>query len=306
MKTIKKITERKKFPCDVWFSAKPICNEYAIYQSMNGLTIEAVITDESDYDYSTAAASNSKLVQEFASINTDDDILAFVKENGLLGLDEKNSFSESYTAFKNEQKAFKNLYTLYKASKSDKDNGTKTELKNRLQIHLNQEYDSITNPYVSKYIVSLDGEEIKVDGWYSMAEFDPKIIVHWQLLAIDIIARRIMEKIKPLLTLQYRSIEILKQMNANTEIDTKEIPITPYLSCPNLLTLIYLNFYLLLSSKKVPKYCKNCGKEFTPTKDDRTHCPDCKNYQSNWNKRNDYNKTHHGKNQKAKKVQIHA
>jgi hypothetical protein len=51
--------------------------------------------------------------------------------------------------------------------------------------------------------------------------------------------------------------------------------LAPSYECPDLLSAIYLQFYLLVTRNKVPRFCENpaCGELFFPTKSNQRHCP---------------------------------
>jgi len=50
--------------------------------------------------------------------------------------------------------------------------------------------------------------------------------------------------------------------------------LAPSYKCPDLLSAIYLQFYLLVIKNKVPRFCENpaCGELFFPTKSNQRHC----------------------------------
>ena len=50
--------------------------------------------------------------------------------------------------------------------------------------------------------------------------------------------------------------------------------LAPSYECPDLLSAIYLQFYLLVTKNKVPRFCENpaCGELFFPTKSNQRHC----------------------------------
>src|SRR5215208_4549594 len=50
--------------------------------------------------------------------------------------------------------------------------------------------------------------------------------------------------------------------------------LAPSYKCPDLLSAIYLQFYLLVTKNKVPRFCENpaCSELFFPTKSNQRHC----------------------------------
>jgi hypothetical protein len=51
--------------------------------------------------------------------------------------------------------------------------------------------------------------------------------------------------------------------------------LVPSYECSDLPSAIYLQFYLLVTKNKVPRFCENpaCGELFFPTKSNQRHCP---------------------------------
>ena len=51
--------------------------------------------------------------------------------------------------------------------------------------------------------------------------------------------------------------------------------LAPSYKCPDLLSAIYLQFYLQVTKNKAPRFCENpsCGELFFPTKSNQRHCP---------------------------------
>lgn len=314
------IGELHAFP--LLFKTPNIYNDYCIQPNkLNPPDHPLVIihsTHESKTNYNPV--KDKALFERFTSLKNDDDIISFVKENGfLLGIDNEKA-NEDYVFFKNEIKIAKRLLDLYKATIQP--HNSLQELKRILTVKKNPNYNDLLATFINepKYIISFDGEEInqtphidkKTDNHgntsffagitehpynYQFTNIDTQNPTHYKALALDIIAKTIHEKTRSI-HLSFDHVQTKKDDSGNNiegEDRLPQLAVKSCLYCPNLLALMYFQFYCFISSNQPVKPCKKCKTAFKPKSHKEKYCWDCLHdeyglprypSQTLWNKKN--------------------
>lgn len=215
------------------------------------LVIEATNLDIVENDYSPF--DQPDLIRSFAQIETDDQIIEWVSRNGFLLHDDNRTAQEDYAFFIDEVRKAGQILSLLDAVVKD----NKKAIVERVEV--------TDNPLYNRNLAPLDESRffkhhVLIDG----------VRVDWRIEDNDRLLKN-----RPKLAMRYVIEETVKQIEGvrisyagilEETIKDSLSPLRAYpcLECNDLLAMMYLRLYWLLTSKNAPiKVCNLCGAIFS-------------------------------------------
>ena len=236
------------------------------------------------------APSFDDLFQDFARIETEDQIETFVSKHGFLTRRHNIDACEPLSFFIKEVADAKKYVSLHAAAIASENKGI-TALKRRITMTPNPNYDK-SDPldFGTEYICIFDGTvidqtpHVKHAGGvetisiphspfgYTYNGFDPGNPIHWRKTAIDIVLRGIHERTKTIF-LGFLPVTMTRPTYKSRpwEVSTK-----PCLICEDLLAAMYFAFYLRLTAPHGERPCQKCTVMFKPVTHKEKYCFDCR------------------------------
>jgi len=224
-----------------------------------------------DYD----PFENAGLFASFARIRSEKDACAWVAKNGFLRRKDNEKGLEDYTYFMEEVAQARQLWELFNAVVVYGISGTaekRKELINRFRIVKNPQYEesyvidySLEQRYPRPlYLVEVDGV-VQPERYSDWRIRDPEQLFHYVMYYIG---QKIVDKLQ--------SVHFSFYQVESTSENLIPWRVAPCFWCEDLITMMYLRFYWLVTTDAKLKRCEKCKELFIPDSGKQIYCGNCR------------------------------